>query len=130
MKNESLMFSLDIIFNGGQELVGKIAIFEKISAVFEVDDGRFRGDGSGFGFFGKFNQGIVGLGEVKIYDIRGGRTLDTGDFEKTCHETSEPEGGITRSVFLIIGTFVSFVNDNKAEIVNWGKEGGARANDD
>ncbi len=130
MKNKSLMFSLDIFLDGGQELVGKIAIFEKIGAILEVNDGRLGGDGGGFGFFGKLNQGIVSLGEVKIDDIRGGSALDARYFEGTRHKTSEPEGGIARSVFLIIGTFVSFVNYNKAKVMNWGKEGGARANDD
>lgn len=129
MKNKSLMFSLDIFLDGGQELVGKIAIFEKIGAILEVNDGRLGGDGGGFGFFGKLNQGIVGLGEVKIYDIRGGSALDARYFEGTRHKTGEPEGGIARGVFLIIGTFVSFVNDNKAKVMNWGKEGGAGADD-
>ena len=55
MKNKSLMFSLDIFLDGGQELVGKIAIFEKIGAILEVNDGRLGGDGGGFGFFGKLN---------------------------------------------------------------------------
>lgn len=110
-------------------MIGKIAIFEKISAVFEVNDGRLGGDGGGFGFFGKLNQGIVSLGEVKIDDIRGGSALDARYFEGTRHKTGEPEGGIARGVFLIIGTFVSFVNYNKAKVMNWGKEGGAGADD-
>ena len=130
MKNKSFMFSLDIFLDGGQELVGKIAIFEKIGAILEVNDGRLGGDGGGFGFFGKLNQGIVGLREVKIDDIGGGSALDARYFEGTRHKTSKPEGGIARGVFLIVGAFVSFVNDNKTKVVNGGEEGRARANDD
>lgn len=110
-------------------MVGKVAIFEKVSAVFKIDDGRLRCDSGGLGFFGKLNQGIVGLSEVKVDDVGGGGTLDARYFEGTRHKTSKPDGGIARGVFLIIGAFVGFVNDNKAEIVNWGKEGGAGADD-
>lgn len=110
-------------------MVGKIAIFEKISAVFEVDDGRLRYDGGGFGFFGEFDKGIMGFCEMEIDDIRGGGALDARYFEGTRHKTGEPEGGIARGVFLIIGTFVSFVNYNKAKVMNWGKEGRTGADD-
>lgn len=112
MKNQSLMFSLDIFFDSSQDLVGKIAIFEEISAVFEVDDGGFRGDSGGFGFGGEVDEGIVGFGEVEINDIRGGGTLDTGDFEGAGHKTGETEGRITGGVFLVVGTLVGFVDDN------------------
>ena len=89
MKNKSLMFSLDIFLDGGQELVGKIAIFEKIGAILEVNDGRLGGDGGGFGFFGKLNQGFVGLREVKIDDVGGGGSSNAGDFEMACDKTSQ-----------------------------------------
>lgn len=45
-------------------------------------------------------------------------------------EASEAESGIARGIFLIIGRFVGFVDDNEAEVVNRGEEGGARADDD
>lgn len=61
-------------------MVGKIAILEEISAVFEVDDAGLRGNSGRFGFRSELDQGSVGFGEMKIDEIRGGGALDTGDF--------------------------------------------------
>jgi len=45
-------------------------------------------------------------------------------------EASEAESGIARGIFLIVGGFVGFVDDDEAEVVNRGEEGGTRADDD
>lgn len=45
-------------------------------------------------------------------------------------EAGEAESGIARGIFLIIGGFVGFVDDDETEVVDRGEEGGARADDD
>jgi len=123
------MFSLNIVFDSRQELIGKIAVFEEIRTVFQVDNGGFRGDSGGFGFLSELDEGMVGFCEVEIDDVRGGGALNTGDFEGTSHEASEAESGITGGVFLVIGAFVGFVDDDEAEVLDGGEEGGAGADD-
>lgn len=113
-----------------KELVGKIAIFEEIGAVFEVDNVDLGVDGGGFGLFGEFDQGMTGFGEVKIDDIWSGSAVDAGDFVLSGDKTGKPNGRITGVVFLIIGAFVSLVDDNQTQVAERGEEGGARPDDD
>ena len=80
MENESLGVVGEIFCDGSEEGIGKIAIFEKILTIFEVDKGDFGRDGDGFGFLRESDESIVGFGEVVVSDERGGGTLKTGDF--------------------------------------------------
>lgn len=66
-------------------------------------------------------------GEVIVDEIRGGGALEAGDFEGASDEAGEAQGGIARGVFLVIGGFVGFVDDDLAEVANRGQEGGTRA---
>lgn len=79
---------------------------------------------------GEFDERMVGFGEMIIDDIGSGSALDTRDFEGMSDETGETEGGITGRIFLIIGAFVRFVDDNESEVRQGRKEGGTRTNDD
>lgn len=139
------MFILNIICYFCQEKVRKVAIFGEISAVFEVDKGDFGVDGGLFGFFGEFDEGIMVFCEVIIDEIRGGGAEDAfwlrlygfeglkfGGFwlELANDEAGEAEGGVARGVFLVIGGLMGFVDDDEAEVVNRGEEGGARTDDD
>lgn len=45
-------------------------------------------------------------------------------------EAGKAEGGITGGVFLVVGGFVSFVDNDEAEVMNRCEEGGAGADDD
>ncbi len=130
MKNESLMFSLEVFFDSCQKLVGEVTVFKKIGAFFKIDDSYFGSDSGRFGFFGKFDEGMMGFGKVKIDDVRGGGTLNTGNIEGFGNKASKSDGGITRGILLIIGRFMRFIDHNKAKISEWGKEGGARADND
>lgn len=130
MKNESLMVSFNIFLYSCQERGGKITIFGEIIAIFEVDNGGFSGDGGRFGLNVEIDKGVAGFCKVVIDDIRGGSTENTGNFATASDETGEAESGITGWIFLIIGGFMSFVDNNKAEIIDRGEEGGARADDD
>ena len=125
-----MMFILDIVCYFCQEKVGKIAIFGEVGAIFEVDKGDFGVDGGLFGLFGELDEGMVGFGKVVVDEIRSGGTEETGGFCLAGDETGEAEGGIARGVFLVIGGFVGFVDDDEAEVVDWGEEGGAGADDD
>lgn len=118
MKNESLMMMLKIIIDSCQELIGKIAIFAKISAITQINDGKIRRNGGGFSFFGEFDKGMTGLCEVIIDQIRCSGALKAGDFQSASDKTSEAEGGIARWVFLIIGGFVGLVDDDLAEVAD------------
>ena len=69
-------------------------------------------------------------GEVIIYEVRGGRAEDAGDFEGAGDLAGEAKGGVAGGVFLVVGGFVGFVNQDKAEVVNEKKKGGAGADDD
>lgn len=95
-----------------KKLIGEIAIFEEISTILEVDNVDFWVDGGGFGFFGELDEGMTGLGEVKIDDIGSGGAVDAGDFELSGDKTGQADGGIAGCIFLIIGAFVSLVDDN------------------
>ena len=90
---------------------------------------KMRLDGSGFGFSSKRNEGIMGRSEMKVDDIGGGGTLNTGDFEGFADEAGEAQGGIVRGVFLVIGTFVGFVDDNETKIADGGEKGRTGTND-
>ena len=69
-------------------------------------------------------------GEVIVYEVGGGRAEDAGDFEGAGDLAGEAEGGVAGGVFLVIGGFVGFVNQDKTEVVNRGVKGGAGADDD
>ena len=79
---------MEIFADFGEQLVGKIAIFEEIGAVLEVDNGDFGVDGSGFGLLREFDEGIVGLGEVIVDDIGGGGAGDAGNLALASNKTS------------------------------------------
>ncbi len=114
------MFILNIVFYGCQERVGKIAIFGEKIAILEVDDSSLGGDGGGFGFLSESNESVMSPSEVIIDDIRGGGAKNTGDLLGGGNEAGEAESGIARRVFLIISAFVSFVDNDEAEIVQRG----------
>lgn len=80
MKNQGLVVIFEVFLDMCEQLRRKIVVPGEIGAVFEVDNGDFGVDGGFFGFGGEFDQGMVGFGEVIIDDIRGGGTLDAGDF--------------------------------------------------
>lgn len=130
MKNEGLMFCLEIGFDFCQELMGKIAVVGKIGAIFKVDDLDMGVDGCGFGLLGELNEGMMFFSEVEIGNVRGGSTLDARDFKGTGDKTGEAEGGVAGSVFLVVGTFVGFVDQDEAKIGDGGKKGGAGADND
>lgn len=74
------MMMLKIIIDSCQELIGKIAIFAKISTITQINDGKIRRNGGGFSFFGEFDKGMTGLCEVIIHQIRCSGALKAGDF--------------------------------------------------
>lgn len=55
---------------------------------------------------------MSGPGEVEVGDEGGGGAEEAGDFEAFCHKRGEAEGGVFRSVFLVVGGFVSLVDDD------------------
>ncbi len=89
MKNQSLMISLEIIFDFCQKLVGKIAILMKIITITEVNDGNFWLDSGGFGLSREFNESMMGLSEVKIDNVGRGGTINTGNFTLVGHKTGK-----------------------------------------
>ncbi len=88
------------------------------------------GNGGRFGFLIELDQGMFGLGEMIIDDIRSGSAENARDFKGGSHEAGKTQGGVAGRIFLIVSAFVSFVNDNKTKVVNRGEESGARADDD
>lgn len=80
MKNESLMFIFDIVFDFCQKLVGKIAVMEKTGAILEIDDGDMGVESRGFGLGGELDERAFRTGEVIVGEVRGGSAEDTGDF--------------------------------------------------
>lgn len=77
MKNEGLMFILNIVCYFCQEKVGKVTIFGKIGTVFEIDKGDFGVNGGLFGFFGELYERMMSFSEVIVDEIRGGGAEDT-----------------------------------------------------
>lgn len=120
---------LDIIFYICQERSGEVTIFGKIIAIFEVDKGGFGGDGGVFGFLMKLDKGLLGLGKVVVGNVGGGGAEDAGNLGGGGHEASKAECGIARGIFLIIGAFVSLIDDNEAKIVDGRDEGGTGTDD-
>ncbi len=80
VEDEGLMTEFEVVLDGSEEGVGKITVADEVGAIFEVDDFDVGGDGGGFGFFGQFDEGRMGGGEVIIDDIGGGSAEDGGDF--------------------------------------------------
>lgn len=80
MKNEGLMTISEVRLDFFKERSGKIAIFLKKLAIFEVDEVDFWRDGGGFGFGGEGNTGVISFCEMVVSDKRGGGALETGNF--------------------------------------------------
>ena len=129
MEDEGLVVVIKVTLNRGEERVGKIAVFEKILAIFEINNGGLHRGGR-FGFLGESNEGVVGAGEMIIGNERRGGAEEVGNFELAGDETGETDGGIFGGIFLEIGGFVGFVNDDETEIIDGGKKSGAGADDD
>lgn len=51
VKDEDLVMVFEVVLDVFEELIGKIAIFGEICAIFEVDEVNFWRGGSSFGFF-------------------------------------------------------------------------------
>ena len=69
------------------------------------------------------------MGKVIVGSERGGGALEAGDFKRCSHEAGKTESGIFRGVFLEVGGFVGFVDNDEAEIFDRGKEGRAWPDD-
>lgn len=61
--------------------------------------------------------------KIIIFDEGGGGSVYTVDIFSVRYKTSKTEGGVARRIFLVIGGIVSFVNNNKAKILEWRKNG-------
>lgn len=129
MKNQSLMFIFKISFDFCQKLIGEVAITEEVVAIFKVDNGDFRVESGSFGLLGELNKRMFGFREIIIGEVRGGGAKEAGDLEGASHEAGKTSSGITRGVFLVVGSFVGFVDNNEAKIMDGGKEGRTRADD-
>ena len=88
------------------------------------------GDGGGFCLFGEEDEGVFVFGEEEVGDEGGGGAKEASDFEGAGEEGSEADGGVFGGVFLVVGGFVGFVDDDEAEVFDRGEEGGAGADDD
>ena len=51
VKDEGLMMIFEVMLDVFEELIGKVAVFGEICAIFKVDEVDFWRDGGGFGFF-------------------------------------------------------------------------------
>ncbi len=111
-------------------MVGKVAIFEEVVAVFEVDNGSFWSDSGRFGFGCEFDKGIMGFCEMKINDIGGGGALNARNFERICHKTRKAKSRIAWRIFLIIGVFVRFVDNDETKVMKRGEKGRTGADHD
>lgn len=128
--DESLVAVLEILCDGGEEGVGEVAIFGERFARGETDDFDLWRYGRGFGLFRESDEGVFGLSQVEVGNERGGGAEEARDFEGASEEGGEAEGGVFRGVFLVVGGFVGFVDDDETEIFERGEEGGAGADDD
>lgn len=52
-----------------------------------------------------------------INEIRGSCAEKTGDFESAGNEAGKAGCGVTWRIFLVVSVFVSFVNNDKTEVV-------------
>ena len=130
VEDEGLVVLGEVVFKGGEQGLGEMAVLQEKGAVLEVNDGGDWGFCGGFGFVIKGDEGGVLAGEVIIYEVRGGGAEDAGDFEGAGDLAGEAKGGVAGGVFLVVGRFVGFVNQDKTEVVDGGKKGGAGADDD
>lgn len=55
--------------------------------------------------------------KIIIFDEGSGGSVYTVNIFSVRYKTSKTEGGVARRIFLIIGGVVSFVNNNKAKIL-------------
>ena len=130
MEDQGLVVMGEVIFDALEKGVGKIAITSEILAIFEIDDGGADGSGGSFGLSSKSDERMFAFSKVIIGDEGGGGTEETSDAELAGGEAGEADGGVFGGVFLEIGGFVGLVDDDEAEIADWGEEGGARADDE
>ena len=128
--DEGLVAVLEILVDGGEKRVGEVAVFGEEVASFKVDDLDGGGEGGGFGFLSEGNKRVFGFGEVEVGDERGGGAEEAGDFEVSGEEGGEADGGVFGGVFLEVGGFVSFVDNDETEVFEGSEEGGAGADDD
>lgn len=130
VKDEGLMVVIKVGLDGFEELVGEIAIFGEVLAILEVDDLSVDFCRGGFGLLTEGDEGIVGFGKVIISDERSGGAEKVGDPQLASDKTGETDGGIFGGIFLEIGGFVGFVDDDETKVFDGGKKGGTGADDD
>ena len=128
--NEGLVAGGEVFFDVSEERVGEVAVFGERLARGGVDDLDAGGDGGGFGLFGEEDEGVFVFGEEEVGDEGGGGAKEASDFEGAGEEGSEADGGVFGGVFLVVGGFVGFVDDDEAEVFDGSEEGGAGADDD
>ena len=128
--DEGLVALGEVLLDSGKKSVGEVAVFGEGFARGEVNDFKVGSDGGGFGFCREGDERVFGFGEVKVGNEGGGGAEEEGDFEGAGDEGGEAEGGVFGGVFLVVGGFVSFVNDDETEVFERGEEGGAGADDD
>ena len=61
--------------------------------------------------------------KIIIFDEGSGGSVYTVDIFSVRYKTSKTEGGVARRIFLVIGGIVSFIDNNKAKILKWRKNG-------
>ena len=82
------------------------------------------------GWLRKLDNGLVAGSEGVVGDGRSSGALKDVGFGLGGDETGEAEGGVFGVLILEVSWFVSFVDDDGAEIVERSEEGGAGADDD
>ena len=130
VEDEGLVVLVEVVLEGGEQRLGEIAVAREEGAVLEVDDGDGGGLGGGFGLMVEGDKGGFLASEVIIDEVGSGGAENAGDFEGSGNVAGEAKGGIAGGVFLVVGGFVGFVDEDEAEVVEGGEEGGTGADDD
>lgn len=110
------MVIFEVFSDLSKQGVRKVAIFSKIGAVFEVDEVDVGWIGGGDGFLREGDQRVVVIGEIIILDKGCGGAKKAIDFELIGDKTGKAEGGVFGWTFLKISWFVSFVDNDEAEV--------------
>ena len=96
----------------------------------KIDDFYVGSESVVFSLLGEKDERVFRFCEIKIRDKRSGGAEDARDFKIGSKERSETKSRIFRRIFLVIGGFMSLINNNESKIFKGGEKGRTRADDD
>ncbi len=131
-EDDDLFVRFEAFFNGSTKDVGDdgVAPFVFLGLDAHIDNAG-EGEGSSIGALGEFDELVfTELGVLESFERGGGGAEEDGAFFEMTADDGEVTGVILGWVFLFVGGFVFFIDDDEAEVLDGSEDGAAGPDDD